>query len=122
MNRSRNLGMSSFALLALVLIVVFFGMCAFKVTPLYYDNVILKSTMAGIDSPIGIIDELTNAEIRDSLQKTFSINSVGVSHRDVEISRENNRTTLIYDYEARTELFYNISVVAHFRTQYPEAP
>lgn len=122
MNKSRNTGMSSFSLLALVLIVVFFGMCAFKVTPLYYDNIMLKTTLEGIDNPVGTIDNLTNAEIRDALQKTFAINSIGLDHRDVDISRENNRTTIGYVYESRAELFFNISVIADFDTQYPEAP
>jgi len=56
------------------------------------------------------------------LQKAFAVNAIELDPRDVIISRENNRTTISYDYEARTELFYNISVMAHFETQYPAAP
>ena len=122
MKRAQNLGMSSFSLLALLLVVAFIGICAFKDTPLYYDNIMLKSTLSGIDTPVGSIDALSNAEIRDSLQKAFSVNAIDLDPRDVQIRRENNRTTIGYDYEARTELFSNISVIAHFETQYPEAP
>lgn len=119
MRKFRNSGMSSLSLLALLLVVAFIGLCAFKVTPLYYENIMLKSTLEGIDSPLGTINTLSNTEIRDALQKTFAINGIDLDPRDVSITRNNNVTTLSYDYEARTELFYNISVIAHFETQYP---
>ena len=121
-NRSQNLGMSSISLLALLVVIAFLGVCAFKVTPLYYDNIMLKSTMEGIDKPVGAIIDWSNAEVREALQKAFAVNAIELDPRDVIISRENNRTTISYDYEARTELFYNISVMAHFETQYPAAP
>jgi hypothetical protein len=121
-NRSQNLGMSSISLLALLVVIAFLGVCAFKVTPLYYDNIMLKSTMEGIDKPVGAINDWSNAEVREALQKAFAVNAIELDPRDVIISRENNRTTISYDYEARTELFYNISVMAHFETQYPAAP
>lgn len=121
MRKSQHLGMSSLSLLALLLVIAFIGICAFKVTPLYYSNIMLKSTIEGIDSPVGSINNLNNAEIRESLQKAFAVNGIEVDPRAIQISRQNNRTTLSYDYEARTELFYNIGVVAHFETQYPAA-
>ncbi len=119
MRKYKNSGMSSLSLLALLLVTVFVGLCAFKVTPLYYENMMLKSTLEGIDTPVGTINTLSNTEIRTALQKTFSINGIDLDPRDVIITRNNNITTLSYDYEARTDLIYNISVIAHFETQYP---
>lgn len=115
-------GMSSLSLLAILVVVAFLGICAFKVTPLYYDNLMLESTIEGIDVPMGSINNLSNAEIRDNLQKAFSVNAIDVDPRDIDIDRANNRITLTYEYEARTELFANISVIAHFETKYPADP
>lgn len=119
--KSKSLGMSSLSLLALLLVIAFLGVCAFKVTPLYYNNIMLQSTIEGIDSPQGAINNLSNAEIREALQKAFAVNSIDVDPRDIQISKENNITRLNYEYEARTELIMNISVIAHFVIQYPEA-
>lgn len=120
--KSKNLGMSTLAMFALLLVVVFFGLCATKVTPLYYKNIMLLSTLEGLDNPVGSIDDQTNAEIRDAMGKAFRINAVEVDPRDIVINRDNNRTAFIYDYEARVELFYNISVVVSFEAHYPDAP
>ena len=114
--------MSSLSLLALLIVVAFFGICAFKVTPLYYDNIMLQSTIEGIDSPVGSINTLSNAEIRDNLRKAFTVNGIEVDTRDIEISRANNLVSLRYEYEARTDLFANISVIANFETRYPADP
>ncbi|GEM_PF-2074078 len=123
MNRkSQSLGMSSLALLSLLVVIVFFALCAFKVTPLYYKNIMLLSTIEGLDSPIGSINNQTNAEIRDSMVKAFTINSIEVNARDIIINRDNNQTSFVYDYDAQVDLFYNISVVVSFEARYPEAP
>jgi|MEHZ01.3.fsa_nt_MEHZ010919757.1_8 hypothetical protein len=119
---SKNLDMSSLAMLSLLLVVVFFSLCAFKVTPLYYKNIMLISTLEGLDSPVGSINNQTNAEIRDPMGKAFTINSIDVNPRDILINRDNNQTSFIYDYEARVELFANIGVVVSFEARYPEAP
>ena len=116
-----QLGMSSITLLALIVVVAFLGLCAFKVTSLYYENIMLQTTLEGIDKPVGVINDMSNAEIRDAMGKSFRVNAITVDPREFSITRDNNETTLVYDYEAKTELIYNSSVVAAFQVRYSTA-
>lgn len=120
-NQKTNIGMSSLSMLALLLVVVFFALCAFKITPLYYNNMMLASALEGLDTPVGSLDSLSTTEIRTAMDKSFQVNAIEINARDVVINRDNGKTTLVYDYEARTDLFANISVVVAFETRYPKA-
>ena len=119
--RFQNSGMSAIATLLLLIVIAFFALCAFKVTPLYYKNIMLVSTLEGLDSPAGSLNNLSNTEIRSAMLKAFQINALDVDPRQVVINRDNGQTSLVYDYEARTELFANIAVVVSFEARYPDS-
>lgn len=112
-------GISSLALLVILILVSFTGLCAFRIVPLYYENFMLGQSLKSVDNPTGSINAMTNAEIRDAITKNFRINQIDLDPREIVISRDNNITTLSYSYEARTDLIYNIGVVASFDLQYP---
>jgi len=109
-------------MLGLLLVVVSFSLCAFKVTPLSYKSILLISTLERVDSPVGSINRQTNAEARDLMGKAFTISSADLSPRDILISSDINQTSFIHGYEARVELFANIGLVVGFEARYPEAP
>lgn len=112
-------GISSLALLVILILVAFTALCAFRIVPLYYENFMLGQSLKSVDNPTGSINAMTNAEIRDAITKNFRINQIDLDPREIVISRDNNITTLSYSYEARTDLIYNIGVVASFDIQYP---
>ena len=112
-------GMSSLSLLLLLMVIAFFAVCCFRVVPLYYNNFMLNQALQNLDTPVGSINNMSNAEIREAMSKNFRINSIEIDLREITISRDNNVTSLFYDYEARTNLMYNVSVVAAFEVQYP---
>lgn len=116
---ARQAGMSSLSLVVVLLVVAFLGVCSFRVVPLYYNNFMLNQALKNLDTPVGSINAMNNAELREAMAKNFRINSIDIDPREVVISRDNGITRLQYAYEARTDLMYNISVVAAFEVQYP---
>lgn len=115
-----NSGISSFKMLITLFVVLFFGFCASKVAPLYYKNILISSVLESVDTPLGNLNDLSATEIRTALNKGFQVNGIDLNAREIEIIRDIGQTRLSYDYEARTELFANISIVINFETRYPK--
>ena len=111
-------GISSIGLLLLIVVVAFFGLCAFKLAPLYMANFTLNSTLANLDSPQGQLDRMTTAEIRDAMGRAFAVNNISRQPRDFDIARNGGVTTVSISYEERVPLIYNLDVVASFQASY----
>lgn len=111
-------GMSSVSMLLLIVVVAFFGLCGFKLAPLYMDNFTLKSTLANLDAPRGQLNSMSTAEIREAMGKAFAVNMISRQPRDFLIARDGNVTTISIDYEERVPLIYNLDVVATFTASY----
>lgn len=111
-------GMSSLSLLMLIVVVAFFGLCGFKLAPLYMDNFTLNSTLKNLDVPRGQLNDMTTTEIRDAMGKAFAVNGVSMQPRDFNIARDSGRVTISIDYEERVPLIYNLDVVATFQAGY----
>lgn len=114
----KHAGMSSISLLMLIVVVAFFGLCGFKLAPLYMDNFTLNSTLKNLDVPRGQLNDMTSTEIRDAMGKAFAVNGVTRQPRDFNISRDSGRVTISIDYEERVPLIYNLDVVATFQAGY----
>ena len=106
--------------LGLVGAVFIFGMIAFvavvtiKTLPLYLNQMKLARAVNGI----ALDPELAGAEagvLRERLQRRWDIEDIQtVTPQDVKVRRDEAGRALVYDYEARTHLFYNVYLVLHF--------
>jgi Domain of unknown function (DUF4845) len=114
----RQAGISSITLLLIIVVIAFFGLCSFKLAPLYMSNFTLNSTLKNIDTPAGQLNRMTLAEVRATMGKAFTVNNVPRQARDFHITREGGKTTIALDYEERVPLIYNIDIVATFHAGY----
>lgn len=114
----KHAGISSISLLIIIVLAAFFGLCAFKLAPLYMNNFTLNSTLKNLDVPRGQLNNMTTSEIRDAMGKAFAVNGVTRQPRDFDISRDSGRITISIDYEERVPLIYNLDVVATFHAGY----
>ncbi len=90
-----------------------------KLFPLYTNQLKLSRAVAQTASE-GSIDPLA---VRNSLQRRWDIEDIIiVMPKDIKIERgSNGGGALVYDYEARTHLFYNVDLVLSFQGSAPVA-
>lgn len=117
--RSRQKGMGWFGLLFLFAVLGLFAIVGAKTLPLYLNQMKITSSVKKVAS------EPSNAsaeagELRKALQRFWDIESIDtLEPKDIKIKRTEQGRFLSYDYEARTHLFYNISLVLHFKEDAP---
>lgn len=59
------------------------------------------------------------AEVRKSLQTRWDVEGIStLSPKDVQLIKTPNGRALMYDYEAKADLFANLTLVAHFHQQF----
>ncbi len=111
---SQQRGMSAFSLIIVVLVAVFFGVCAVKLGPLYMQSMTVDSTIQKVvDS--GELRGKSVGDIRRKLTKLFDVNRIdALKVKDIKISRDQGYTLIDASYEQRVELMYNIDVVLKF--------
>lgn len=113
--------MGWFGMLFVFAIIGFAAIIGVKTLPLYLNQMKVASAIAKlVQDP-----ENSNADpasIRSQLQRFWDIDDVQhLSVTDVKIKRTDAGRFISYDYEARTQLFYNISIVVHFADDVPLA-
>jgi len=106
--------MTSFGWIGVVGIFVFLLITFFKILPMYYDNFKLQTAMEALQQDQKI-DPKSKRAIWESLQKRLFINEVRAIQREhVSMSRDDGKTTVTVDYEARDEYIGNLFIGAHF--------
>jgi hypothetical protein len=90
-----------------------------KLMPIYLNEMKIRHTLEAVTQD----PEMRGAEaprLRDAMQRRWDVEDIQViTPRDVAIRRTDEGRFMGYDYEARTLLFYNISIVIHFEGEYP---
>ncbi|MGV2481526.1 UNVERIFIED_CONTAM: DUF4845 domain-containing protein, partial [Salmonella enterica subsp. enterica serovar Weltevreden] len=57
---------------------------------------------------------------RKALQKFWDVDDITrLDYKDVKIKRSDRGRFMVYDYEAKERLFYNIYIVIHFKGEVP---
>jgi hypothetical protein len=120
--RHSQRGLSSLGWLMAILIAGFFLTLAFKMVPVYADNVYIQDALKSLtdfektDRGYG---GMTDGDIRSHLSNYFSINNVrSDATKSVKIDRKSDKVLVNMDYEVRVPLFYNVDVVMKFRNQF----
>ncbi|HSW13924.1 MAG TPA: DUF4845 domain-containing protein [Solimonas sp.] len=114
--RHRQKGLGWFGLLFVLGVIAFVAIVGAKCFPIYMNQFKLVSVlnkvasepdMGGADGGAG--------ELRRSLQRFWDIEDITrIKPKDIKIKRAETGRFMVYDYEARERLFYNVYIVIHF--------
>lgn len=113
MHKQRGVSMFGFLLIAIV--VIMFAMLAMKLIPAYVEFFSVKKILnaMGQDSEI---KSMSNAEIRNSFAKRADVGYVTVvKPADLDIDRAGGNVVISTEYEYRTPLVANISLIVDFK-------
>ena len=110
----RQQGLSTISWIVVILVAVFFGVCAVKVLPVYMEGWNVKNTMQKLVDQ-GDLQGLSSGGIRSKITKMLDVNRIeSLKAKDIKITRDKGMTTVDASYEKREELMYNIDVVIKF--------
>ncbi len=108
-------GMTAIGFVMLLGVIAFFTAVALKLTPLYLENFEVSSVLKSLSDEAGIANKSV-AEIEEIIMKRLGVNNVThVTKDNIDISKEDGKTSVVISYEARVSLFYNIDIVANFK-------
>jgi Tfp pilus assembly protein PilX len=109
-------GLTLISWIFVLIIVAFCGIFAFRVVPMYSENVYVQNALKSLAEPGMKVSEMSDSEIRKKLTNFYAVNNVrSEGPQDIVIERKSNTVTVIIDYESRANLFYNIDIVMRFQ-------
>ena len=112
--KRRQSGMSSFGWIAVFGIFAILLIMFFKVFPMFYGNMQVKSSLEGLAQDTQV-DPKSKKAIWLSLQKRLFINEVRTVRREhVKMERKDGKTTVTVDYEVRDNYIGPLFIGAHF--------
>ena len=110
----RQSGMSMLGILAILLMVGFFAMCAIRISPPYFEYLSVKN----IVSNVAVAPESAQESIRDirrALDSNFNTNQIyELDAKDVNIYRKSGKTYIDANYEVRLPIIWRIDAVVRF--------
>lgn len=113
MHKQRGVSMLGFMLVAIVVII--FAMLAMKLVPAYIEFFSVKKILNAMGQD-NEVKSMTNADIRSSFAKRADVGYVTVvKPADLNIDRSGRNLVLSTEYEYRTPLVANISLIVDFK-------
>jgi hypothetical protein len=110
----RQQGLTLISLVFILGLIAFFVLLGLKRGPIYLDHSKVVNALAEIEKTTDI-EELTEAEIRDSLNKRFNINYVyDVTQDDITVTKYQNYLRVAIEYEVVKKIAGNLSVLVEF--------
>ena len=110
----RQQGLTFISLVFILGLIAFFVLLGLKTGPIYLDHSKVVNALAEIEKTPNI-EEMTEAEIRDSLNKRFNINYVyDVTQDDITITKYQDYLRVAIEYEVVKKIAGNLSVLVEF--------
>lgn len=110
----RQQGLTFISLVFFLGLIAFFVLLGLKIGPIYLDHSKVANALAEVEKNNNI-EELTEAEIRDSLSKRFNINYVyDVTQDDITITKYQDYLRVAIEYEVIRKIAGNLSVLVEF--------
>jgi len=111
----RQSGLSMISWVVVLAILAFCAIFAFKVVPMYAENMYVVKALKTLSEPGQKLNEMTDSEIKKKLQNFYLVNNVSSpGPQNIVIDRKSKALLITVDYESRTNLFYNIDILTHF--------
>ena len=116
--RNRQAGLGLWGWIFVLGVIGFVSMIVLKLVPIYLAEMSIQRVVkATAEDPANASQPL--GELRKAMRTRWDVEGIDtLSVNDVTIVKSANGRALAYDYEARTELFANISLVVHFEKTY----
>jgi len=113
-SRHQQKGLSSAGWIAVAGIFGLLLITFFKVFPMFYENFKVKAAMEAMAQDQSV-DPKSKRAIWESLQKRMFIDEVrSISRENLEISRKDNKTTVVVTYETRDNYIGNLFIGGRF--------
>jgi len=118
--RHRQKGLGWFGLLFVFGVIAFVAIVGAKCFPIYMNQGKLVSALKKVAGEPGLAGSEGGESIRNSLQRYWDIDDITrIQPKDIKIKRTDRGRFMVYDYEAKERLFYNIYIVIHFKDEIP---
>lgn len=116
--RGRQGGIGMWGILFVLAVIAFFALVAIKVVPIYLNQMKVAAVMREVSHDPKLPPNASPAAIENILGRQWDIQDIyDLQPQDIVIRQGDNGQTLTYDYEARTNLVYNVFIVIHFHGQ-----
>lgn len=113
-NRRNIRGMTSLGMLILVVFLGMFAFAAIQLTPVYLNYMKVASVVEGVKEEFDS-QAPTLADIRRSIERRFSIESVAViAPKDVKVSPDSGGFLVTANYDHTVSYLANVSFSVHF--------
>lgn len=110
----RQHGLTLISILFILGLIGFFVLLTLKVVPIYLDHGKVKSALEALEATPELASK-SEFEIRDSLNKRFSINYVyDVTQDNIKVIKRGNYVKVDIEYETVAKLVGNLSLLAEF--------
>ena len=114
MSLKRQRGLTFISVVFILGLIAFFVLLGLKIGPIYLDHSKVVSALAELEKTPDI-EQQSEAEIRDSLGKRFSINYVyDVTQKDITVTKFGNYLKVAIEYEVVKKIAGNLSVLVEF--------
>jgi hypothetical protein len=108
-------GLTLISWLIIVAIVVFNGIIALNVVPVYMNDHSVKSMMRNLELDSTVRGQ-TPKKLRETIVKRLRINNVySVKKENIQIKKSKNDYLIIIEYEPRGKLFGNLDYIVSFK-------
>jgi len=112
--KSRQRGLTMFGFLFVAIVLVAIALLAMKLVPAYIEYFSVKKILATMGQESELRSK-SNAEIRNDFSKRANVGYVTVvKPQDLSIDRSGGGPVISADYEFRTKLLGNVSLVVDF--------
>lgn len=118
MNINRQNGATMWGWLAVIGMVGFISMQAFKVVPIYFEHRIIRAALQDlVDSRE--FENMSNKTVNSTLQSRLSINNVrGIDPKAFKSMRDRSgEKYILVQYEQRASIFSNLSAIVEFNEE-----
>ena len=96
----------------------FVAMVVLKLVPIYLSEMAIEKVVRATAQDPGN-GSIPIGELRKAMRTRWDVEGITtLDAQDVSIVKTSTGRALGYEYDAKTDLFYNISIVVHFKNQY----
>jgi len=116
--RHRQQGLGLWGWMFILAVIGFVALITLKLIPIYLAELSIQRVVKSTAEDPGN-GALPLPELRKAMRTRWDVEGIStLAVEDVKLLKTPAGRALSYDYEARTELFYNISLVVHFQNTF----
>lgn len=116
--RQRGLGL--FGLVFVFAVIGFTALIVMRCWPIYLNQMKIAKAIHNVSMDAGVADAQDSTALYRPLERFWDIDSIDyLDYKKVKLIRSDRGRAIAYKYEARTPLFYNVSLLMEFEDTVP---